>query len=196
MIREIRALRKSGEPFDCEMAIREIAAPPGSAPIFTVVMRDITERKRVEEAEARANAARIERLERELRSLERLSGPSSTSVTAQSFGLLPLREGLSDTFNELVQRYGDILELALEQRAYKVEHNVSERLRSITEQMGFLKAGPRDVVEIHSTALKGKSNGSPPQRVQAYIEEGRLIVLEIMGYLTSYYRNYAIGQKK
>ena len=49
MIREIRALGKNGEEFDCEIAIREIVGPPESPPMFTVVMRDITERKRAEE---------------------------------------------------------------------------------------------------------------------------------------------------
>jgi hypothetical protein len=30
-------------------------------------------------------------------------------------------------------------------------------------------------------------------RMQAYVEEGRLLVLELMGYLVSYYRAYALG---
>ena len=60
------------------------------------------------------------------------------------------------------------------------------------EDIGFLNGRPRDVVEIHSTALKRKSNGAAPQRAQAYVQEGRLMVLEVMGYLASYYRNYSI----
>jgi PAS domain S-box-containing protein len=156
-----------------------------------LAIRDVTDRKRAEEAEAqaRANAERIERLERELRSLEQLSAPPSAAVTAQLFGLAPLRESVPDTFNELVQRYGNLMDLALEQRAYRVEHNISERLRSLAERVGFLKAGPRDVVEIHSTALKRKTREVIPAKAQAYVEEGRLMVLELMGYLVSYYRN-------
>lgn len=158
-------------------------------------IRYAMERKRGEtaEAEAKANAARVKQLERELRSLERLSGSSQTAVTAQAFGVASLRECTQDTFNELVQRYEDLMDLALEQRAYKVEHNISEELRSMGEQMGFLKAGPRDVVEIHSTVLKRKTAEAAHAKAQAYAEEGRLMVLELMGYLVSYYRNYSLS---
>jgi len=130
-----------------------------------------------------------EQRERELRSLEQLSAPPSTAVTAQTFGLAPLRESAPQAFDELVQTYGDLMDLALEQRAYRVEHNISERLRSLAEQVGFLRAGPRDVVEVHSNALKRKTREVAPAKAQAYVEEGRLTVLELMGHLVSYYRN-------
>ena len=148
------------------------------------------------EAEAQANAARIEQLEQELRSLNQLSVLSKTAVTAQTFGSAPLREGLPEVFNELVLRYGDLMDKALEQRAYKVEHDISERLRAIAEQIGFLKAGPRDVVEIHTTTLKGRTHEVTPAKAAAYVEEGRLMLLELMGYLTSFYRVYSSGVRK
>jgi DNA-binding response OmpR family regulator len=130
-----------------------------------------------------------EQRERELRSLEQLSSPPSTTVTAQLFGVAPLRESVPEVFDELVQTYGDLIDLALEQRAYRVEHHISERLRSLAERVGFLRAGPRDVVEVHSNALKRKTHEAAPAKAQAYVEEGRLMVLELMGYLVSYYRN-------
>ena len=191
MIREVRALRKNGEEFDCEIAMSEVGTSAGSQRLFTVVMRDITERKLAEEAEAKAE--RIEQLEKELRSLEQLSSPAQTTVTAQMFGLASLRESVPDTFKQMVERYGALIELALEQRAYRVNHNIPEELRLLAEELGYLKGGPRDVVEIHSTALKIKTKGVTPQKAQAYAEEGRLMLLEFMGYLTSYYRNYASG---
>lgn len=134
-----------------------------------------------------------EQQEREMRSLEQMSRSAITPVTARLFGMPPLRESLPDIFNELVQHYGDLLDRALEQRTYKVEHRMSEELRLVSEQLGFLKAGPRDVVRMHSTALKRKTDHVAPQKAQAYVEEGRLMVLELMGYLVSYYRNFALG---
>jgi DNA-binding response OmpR family regulator len=134
-------------------------------------------------------ARQREQQERELRSLAQLSSPPSTAVTAQLFGVAPLSESVPEVFNELAERYEELMDLALEQRAYKVEHNISERLRSLAERVGFLKAGPRDVVEIHSYALKRKTREVAPARAQAYVEEGRLMLLELMGYLVSYYRN-------
>ena len=147
-------------------------------------------------AEAELEQARQkEQQEREFHSLERLSGSSQTAVTARTFGLGPLHESVPDAFDELVQRYGCLMDLALEQRAYKVEHNISEALRAIGEQISFLKASPRDVVEIHSTALKMKTEGATPHKVLAYAEEGRLMVLELMGYLASCYRNYSLSSQ-
>ncbi|MFK8182687.1 MAG: hypothetical protein AB8B99_04880, partial [Phormidesmis sp.] len=60
----------------------------------------------------------------------------------------------------------------------------------------FLKAGARDVVELHTLALKKKSEQENVMRVRVYAEEGRLIVLELMGYLTTYYRKYFVGLSK
>lgn len=185
-------LRRNGERFPAKVLFTLTKDMKGKVAGFIEIVEDLTERKRAEklEAEARSKAEQIEQLERELRSMERLSGPPQTAVTAQTFGLVPLREGMPEAFNELVKRCGDLMDLALEQRAYRVEHNISEGIRSIAEELGFMKAGPRDVVEIHSTALKGKSKGATPQKAQAYVEEGRLMVLELMGYLLSFYRNY------
>jgi len=80
---------------------------------------------------------------------------------------------------------------ALEQRAYKVDHDISGSLRSVAERMGFLKARPRDVVKLHSTALQRKTSDVPSGKARAYLEEGRIMVLELMGYLSSFYRNSA-----
>ena len=139
---------------------------------------------------------RREQQEREFRSLEQLSQSAQTSVTSQMFGLAPLHKSAPEKFNELVQDYCNMLELALEQRAYKIENKLSESLRAFAEQLGFLRAGPRDVVEVHRAGLKKMADQSPTlQRAQAYVEEGRLMVLELMGYLVSYYRNFALGSR-
>jgi hypothetical protein len=104
-----------------------------------------------------------------------------------------LRESLPDLFAELAQGYGDLIERALEQRHYKVTHPLSEELRDLSERLGVLKAGPRHVIEIHHAVLTAKRQGAPPARVQAYLEEGRLLLLELLGDLVSYYRRYSLG---
>ncbi len=156
---------------------------------------DITERKRLArlEAEARAQAERLREYEREILSFEHLLPGKVTTVTARMFGVAPLREEHATIFEELVERYGEILDLALNQRAFKIDHDVSEDLRTLTDQLGFLHVGPRDVVEIHLTALKRKSANMSLLKTQAYVEEGRVIVLELMGHLVSFYRNYYLG---
>jgi hypothetical protein len=185
-------VKKDGERFPAQILFTLTWDKNGKVVGFVEIVEDLTEGKRAEEAQAQANAARIEQLEREIRSLELLSGSSRTTVTAQTFGMSPLSASQPETFTELVQRYEDLMDKALEQRAYKVEHNISEKLRSMAEQMCFLKSGARDVVEIHSTALKRKGSRATPEKVQAYVEEGRLMVLELMGYLVSFYRGCSL----
>ncbi len=138
-------------------------------------------------------ARQREQREREMVSLEQLSRSRQTAVTAGLFGAKPLRESGPDTFRSLAQRYGDLMDLALEQRAYRVEHNLQEKLRSVASEIGLSRAGPRDVVEIHTAALKGKTSEVARAKAQAYIEEGRLMLLELMGYLVSFYRNFSLG---
>lgn len=154
-------------------------------------IRYAIERNRLQEELEQSR--RQEQHDREFHLLEQLARASQASVTARLFGVTSLRESLPDIFDELVRRYEKLLDLALERQTYKVEHNTSEDLRSVAEQLGFLKASPRDVVKIHSSALKKKIDRVTSQRAQAYVEEGRLMVLELMGYLVSYYRNYALG---
>ncbi|MCG6551551.1 MAG: response regulator [Candidatus Magnetominusculus sp. LBB02] len=132
----------------------------------------------------------------ELKSLERLSGSSRSAITSQMLGKSSLRESSVETFNNFVTKYCEILDAAVEQRIYKTENQIQDDLLSLSEQLGFLKSGPRDVVEIHSESLKLKLNEVNMAKAQLYLEEGRFIVLELMGNLVTYYLNYFIVFRK
>ncbi|MDJ1174473.1 response regulator [Roseofilum capinflatum] len=134
--------------------------------------------------------------EQEIMGLRHIADTVKTQITAKLFGLSLLRESSPEIFQEIVQQYGELMDLSMEQRVYKVDYNISEQLRNMGEQLGFLKASPRDVVEIHTQVLKAKTQNSNPVKAQAYVSEGRLMVLELMGYLASYYRKYFIGLSK
>ena len=126
---------------------------------------------------------------------KRLSAPFPQSITARLFGSGPLREILPDSFEKLVSQYADIMDQYLEHRSYKIDYDASEALRETGEELGFLKAQPRDIIELHLSALKRKQTGATPQKQKAYAEEGRLILIELMGFLAAYYRKYAIAGK-
>lgn len=106
-----------------------------------------------------------------------------------------LQQSKPDIFAELVQNYCEIMDLALEEKAYKVDHNTSDKLAALARQLGFMQATSRDVIEIHTTVLREKNTGVS-RKHQVYAKEGRLIILELMGYLTAYYRKYFIGLNK
>ena len=171
--------RKSGEIYYEEMTIAPVLNQAGEVVNFVAIKRDITERVRAEEAR-----------QREFRLLELLSNrPQSTTIDT-TLDPIPLQERSPETFKKLVQHYHHVLDLALQQRSYKIEYDISDQLRHISEQLGLLQASPRDVVELHSITLKNKIRQVNTTRAQAYLEEGRLTVLELMGYLVSFYRRH------
>jgi len=128
---------------------------------------------------------------RERVSLEKISGRRPAEVTAQSFGLQPLREVAPHLFQEWVSRYLAVVEQAVAQRTYQEEHDISGELRGIAEQLSFLKAGPRDVVDVHIAALQHLT--ARHTQVHTHAEEARLLILELMGNLLSIYRNTSLG---
>ncbi len=138
-------------------------------------------------------ARQREQQERELRLLGKLSLPSQTVITAKAYGQIPLKDAYLDIFEQLKRTYQSILEMAMEQQAFKVEHDTSDRLRDLGEKIGYLKGGPRDVIELHTAALEAKTNASGADKAAAYTEESRLTLLELMGYLAAYYRNVSLG---
>lgn len=131
---------------------------------------------------------RRERQERELHDLEMLSGSPTGQITARLFGLKPLRHAAPEFFNELVDAYARIIDLALERKAYKVEYDLSGRLRDLAARLASFSAGPRDVIELHVATLRRLASDANGPRSQSYTEEGRLLVLELMGYLVNHYR--------
>jgi len=153
--------------------------------LFSVLERQTYRRK----SESQRNLANQQR---EYQDLETLI-TSTTSITARMFGSDTIKDCFPELFGELKQAYGELLECALEQRAFKVEHNLPEQLRSLAERLGFMRASPRDIIEIHTTTLREKNRDTNLVKSQAYVVEGRLIVLELMGYLASFYRKYYIS---
>lgn len=129
----------------------------------------------------------------EFASLEIFANSIQPSITARMFASEALKESIPEVFAELSEKYGQLLDLALEERAFRVNHDISEQLRELASKLGFFKASPRDVVDIHTKALKKKTQNINFAKIQAYVDEGRLRLLELMGYLTSYYRKYYIG---
>jgi len=71
----------------------------------------------------------------------------------------------------LVAQYGHILDQRLEQRAYKIETNTSDTLREIANQLGFLRAGPRDVVDVHTHAIRQRSVSSIRKPSKTWLEK-------------------------
>jgi PAS domain S-box-containing protein len=151
---------------------------------------DGTELKQAEQAKLQLMEERIRELEADLQALERVARPPKAAVTAHVMGVVPLRES-ADLFAELIKEYGKVMDQALERRIYKTDHSLAEPLADLAGRLGFLKATPRDVVELHREALQQKSRNVPPSKMRGYLEEGHLLLVELLGDLAAWYRNQA-----
>lgn len=151
-------------------------------------IEDVTEQ--VEE-----ERARIAEIKREIQAVERIAA-YPTTIAARSFGVTPLKEKFPDVFTELVGAYQRLLEKALERRTYKSDVDITAEIRMVANQMGMFMARPRDVIDVHIAALDAKRRTVSPRKGAAYAEEGRLIALELMGDLVTYYRTRSMGGER
>jgi response regulator RpfG family c-di-GMP phosphodiesterase len=131
--------------------------------------------------------------QQEIGLLHSLASAAPVPITAQRFGVLPLRDSQPEHFARLAERYARILDQALEARKFKVDHHTSQALRQLADELGSLSAGPRDVIDLHVTALKECLAQAGQDEGAALVEEGRLLVLELMGHVVTYYRSYTLG---
>lgn len=135
------------------------------------------------------HARRIERGRAELAALDRLGVPDAPEG---------LRSGVHDHFESLRNRYAKILDQVLYEEAYKVSREHTRKvLRELAAEMAVMGAGPRDIIEVHTSALARLGVGATPERFEAVVEEGRLLVVEIMGYVLDHYRaNVLAGESE
>ena len=101
----------------------------------------------------------------------------------------PVRAAFPDRFAELVREYGEVLDRAVEQILQRRPEPLEQRLQRLAGAAGELRAGPRDIVELHATAMKQREAEHGPQRMKLYLAEGRVRLLELMGHLVTFYRD-------
>ena len=150
-------------------------------------VRYAVERERLRLALERATILQEE--EREMESLARLSGPVPASVTASTFGLKPIGEAAPEHIERLTAKYQAVVNAALEKELMKDAPEITTELRQIARELAFLNAGPRDVVDLHVKTLKAMIDASTSARTKPLLETGRMVVVELMGYLVDFYRN-------
>lgn len=127
---------------------------------------------------------------RNMESIEQMSAPLTTTVTARMYAGDPLRNSLPEEYRRAVEQYGAMIHEAMEVRTFKMRNSVPDKLRALGEHLGFLRASPRDVVEICTAALRDMVLDENPLRSATVMEEGRLLLIELMGNLANYYRYF------
>lgn len=128
-----------------------------------------------------------EQLRAALSSHHLLTGWQKGSVTAKMAGVGSLRERSPEVFSALKEKYLILLDAYLEAVGFK-EAPPRGDINVLAERIGSLGGGPRDVVDVHLHSVQEICKDVHPKRELAYTVEGRLLALELMGYLVDYYR--------
>ncbi|MBK8173990.1 MAG: response regulator [Rhodospirillales bacterium] len=140
------------------------------------------------------NARRQEEQEREVRGIEHIARQGTAIAEPGTCDGVPIKDAYPEDFNLIVEHYGHLLDESLDTRAIKTE-NWRENIHALCGQLAGLRAGPRDIIEVHAAAIGGKMSGVTIEKAQAYLEEGRLTLLELMGRLVSFYRKSYDGPR-
>jgi PAS domain-containing protein len=99
-----------------------------------------------------------------------------------------LRDQHPTNFSDWVRQYGEILDQTIEKHFHQTTDTTRDATQELAIEMGRFHASPRDIIDMHLTSMRLKSSGASLNKVQAYLEEGRVTVLTVMGHLASYYR--------
>lgn len=183
---EIEILHHSGQYRYLLCAARPVSNLSGHFSGFLFSCFDITQRRKKEER-------RMKELEEELENLRHISNDKKTKITAGLFGLTSIKEGLPDTFEELSEDYQHLMEETVLENLYGEKKSLEEKKRAFVNRLGFFQASPKDLIDIHSWVLERFVEETVEERFLLYVNEGRILLVEIMGYLVSYYRKYCSG---
>lgn len=114
-----------------------------------------------------------------------------TRVTAEIIPAVKLKELMPEKFAQIGAVVSNLIDQALEERTFKVAPKTSTRLSDISHELGLLNAGPSDVVDLFADILRAKAHTFGLSKGRAYVEASRLLLLELMGYMLTHYRNLA-----
>lgn len=163
----------------------------GQQPGLVITHTDITVQRRAadEAADARALREQLQARERELQAVGAISGAPRARPAAPPD--VALRVAHPERFQSLVARYAALLDESFAARGFEVPDHEGDA-RQMAADLGGLGAVARDVVEIYLAALHARS-AAAPRRQQVYLEEGRVLALQVMGYLAGHYRERALS---
>jgi hypothetical protein len=184
---------------------RELALLRRIAVKLALAAENLISRRRVEElneqlsqtmvartAELQLAEERSKTLSQELADLAAMGGPRRSQATADSFGLRELQSEAPEIVDQVEGDYAEILDRAVEMSGYKVDYDIDGALERLAGELGEYSAGPKDVVRIHRRVLERRTEEASTGVTRTYMNEGRLTVLKLMGYLASHYRTRSL----
>ena len=133
---------------------------------------------------------------RELADLTTACSPAPLAASSRMLGGRPLRESAPERFKRMKADYRMLLDEALALRIRGNDQADREELQALADRLGTLNAGPRDIIDLHRLTIADIVRDQPPQKARAYVDEGRLVLIQLMGYLASFYRSLTWGGRR
>ena len=156
---------------------------------IVVVVRDVSEqrldRERAAESAAAAELAetRLKELEADLRLIDRFDAGGRKQAS-----YAPLSRRRPSRYQAIVERYEGLFDELLRESAFGVPEALHRGVSGLACDLGRLRAGPRDVIELHAEALRRRNASTVGGMGVSIAEEGRFLLLELMGDLAAWYR--------
>jgi DNA-binding response OmpR family regulator len=132
----------------------------------------------------------------ELHELGGICGPAALKVSARSLGSTSLSEREPEQYDRLIEQYRVLLDRSMNNRLFHDDEGLGEDVNLFADRLGAMSAGPRDVVELHKEAIAGRIEDQNGAKARAYVDEGRLVMLQLMGHLVSFYRGLSWGHAR
>ncbi|MBL8666248.1 MAG: hypothetical protein JNM48_02165 [Rhodospirillales bacterium] len=184
--------RKAIEALQAEAQGR-LGSPEREGPVVACALRDAIRCGRFQLSSSETGEQLSQ--DREIARLGALGSPVPLPSTERSFGAMPLSHAEALGFASLVERYGALLDQTPVNASAKDQSVFVSSLIDIADHLGALEAGPRDAVDLHKAAMASRLKGRTPSENRVYVEEGRLLLVQLMGYLVSYYRRLSWGSR-
>lgn len=137
---------------------------------------------------SRVQEVKMRELQETLEQYRALSAvASATAITAALSGSGSVRERYPNVFREFVKDYLQLLSLYLDQLILRKEKPF-DQMERLVSSLGDAGGGPKDLLDVHVTALDKVAGEKASERSRSLAIESRLLALEMMGLLVDYYR--------
>jgi len=104
---------------------------------------------------------------------------------------VPLRQAMPELYSEALAEYRALLGSLVEARVHPNAEATGrgKRCLDLARRLHGVDAGPRDVIELHTAAVRLVLASASPSRSPLYVEEARVLAIELMGNLAGLFRN-------
>ncbi|MBI5471965.1 MAG: hypothetical protein HY961_06430 [Ignavibacteriae bacterium] len=127
-------------------------------------------------------------LQNALQLLQHRRSISRDVIAPDVLGMKPIKESMPSKFLQLTTTYGNLIDTCVSangERIYRPDsYTMSQKLQFLASDLGSLRAGAGDVIDLHGEAVKRKFGAHVSH------ENGHTILIGLMSELAFFYRHH------